>query len=115
MGPFNQNYLSEKLNLPDNAMAINKLEEKFPGIINASQIEMISDGLHIPGQTNLIWSYPALTPTDFMTNRQSSSYNFVGHLDTPMASRMEPETQSRPLVYFSLGTVVMNNLWNQQI
>jgi len=115
MGPFNQNYLSEKLNLPDNAMAINKLEEKFPGIINASQIEMISDGLHIPGQTNLIWSYPALTPTDFMTNRQANNYIFVGHLDVPeKTGKTEPRTQNRPLIYFSFGTVIMNNLWDWQ-
>ncbi|HEY4484456.1 MAG TPA: glycosyltransferase [Candidatus Paceibacterota bacterium] len=115
VGPSNTDYLKTKLGLSKNVTATDDIEKKFPGALNLSHVETISDGFHIPGQTNLIWSYPALTPIDFMTNRRSSSYNFVGHLDTPMASRMEPETQSRPLVYFSLGTVVMNNLWNQQI
>ncbi len=115
MGPFNsQDYLQSKLSMPNNVAAVRELNKRFPGILNSSQIEMISDGLHVPGQTNLIWSYPVLTPADFMANRQSSNYYFVGHLDLPGASRIKLQTQNRPIIYFSFGTVVMNNLWNQQ-
>ncbi len=115
MGPFNgKDYLGAKLGLDTNVEAIAGLEKKFPGILNTSQIEMISDGLHLPGQSNIIWSYPTLTPGDFMANRQLSNYVFVGYLDIPRASRIDVQGHDRPLVYLSFGTVIMNNLWNQQ-
>lgn len=115
MGPFNyQNYLKIKLNLPINIAAINKLRRKFPKILNGKKIEMISDGLHLPGQKNLLWSYPALTPANFMVNRQPAEYVFVGHLNKLVTNRIKPQVKKRPLVYFSFGTVVMDNLWNQQ-
>ncbi len=116
MGSFDQqNYLRAKLEVLSNGSALNGLEQKFPGVLDKKTIEMISDGLHIPGQKNIIWSYPALTPKDFMTNRQPADYVFVGHLNTATVSGGAPITLPRPLVYFSFGTVVMNNLWNQQV
>ena len=82
VGPSDTTYLKTKLELPNNVSALGEINKKFPGILDTSQIEMISDGFHIHGQTNLIWSYPSLTPTDFMINRQSGNYVFVGYLDT---------------------------------
>lgn len=116
IGPFaHQDYLNAKLGLPVNIKAVNGLRQKFHETLAPKQIEMISDGLHIPGQKNLIWSYPTLTPSNFMVNRLASEYIFVGHLDKPIASHTEIDIQKRPLVYFSFGTVVMDNLWNQQV
>ena len=115
MGPFvHQDYLKTKLDLPVNITAINELKQKFRNILNEEQIEMISDGLHIAGQKNLVWSYPVLTPNNFMVHRQPAGYVFVGYLNRLRASRVELETSKRPLIYFSFGTVVMDNLWNQQ-
>lgn len=116
IGPFtHQDYLNTKLGLQINLSAIKELQTKFSSTFNPRQIEMISDGLHIPGQKNLIWSYPVLTPHDFMTYRQPNNYIFVGYPASLNTGITEHQTTTKPLVYFSFGTVVMDNLWNQQV
>ncbi len=111
----NQQYLKEKLASAANVAAAHKLQEQFPGLLDVSDIEMISDGLHIPGQKNFIWSYPTLTPKDFMENRKPGSYIFVGHLGASVIYKAAFLGRENPLIYISFGTVVMDNLWNQQI
>ena len=111
IGPFvNQQYLHKKLSSPENQRSIKQLQEKFHISIKQPEIEMISDGLHLPGKHNIIWSYPTLTPSDFLKNRKKLPYTFVGRINT----REKHKKNKTPLVYFSLGTVVLNNLWNQQ-
>lgn len=106
MGPNdNKEYLNNKLVQKINVKYISKLERKYK--IKVSGVEMVSDGFHIPGQVNLVWSYPELTPANFMYGRKSSEYEFVGNYN-------EGHNHNKEIIYFSLGTVVMNNLWNQQ-
>ncbi len=100
-----EEYLEGKLRQQRNVKALATLREKYR--INLGGVEMVSEGLHLPGQVNLIWSFPELTPPNFMESRQEADYQFVGNYNT----RMERE---KDIVYFSLGTVVMDNLWNQQ-
>ncbi len=115
IGPFtHKDYLKIKLTHPDNVAALAALHQKFSGIVEENNIEMISDGLHIPGEKNLLWSYPALTPGDFMSHRIPAEYVFVGHLDARKIDTAHLQSHERPLVYFSFGTIVMDNLWNQQ-
>ncbi|CAF2528501.1 unnamed protein product [Rotaria sp. Silwood2] len=115
LGPFtHQEYLKRKLLLPINIKAITCLQEKFPGILDTDDFEMISDGLHITGQQNLVWSYPSLTPKDFMLNRKQTSYIFVHHLHKVLSNNNFIDIK-KPLIYFSFGTAVMGNLWNQQL
>jgi len=111
IGPFvHQEYLKKKLADPGNLAAIKTIQTKYPDILAVEKIEMISDGLHLPASKNFLWSYSALTPKDFLTGRVKHNYIFVGRLDWPPTDFFV----SKPLVYFSLGTVVMDNLWNQQ-
>ncbi|CAF3110294.1 unnamed protein product [Rotaria sp. Silwood2] len=50
IGSFtHQEYFKKKLQLPINIKAMSFLQERFPEILNAEDIEMIFDGLHIIG------------------------------------------------------------------
>jgi len=109
IGPFEQSeYLKEKLAALKNVEALASLG------LRAEDLEMVSDGLFIPGERNLLWSYPALTPANFMKNRKPGQYSFVGNLSKKCGSAGAQKNEERPLVYFSFGTVVMDNLWNQR-
>ncbi len=107
IGPFDtRDYLEQKLGSPENITALKLLG------IDPRIIEVVSDGLHIPGKRNLVWSYPSLTPGNFLQNRNNNvPYTFVGNLTKTSKTH---KVRQRPLIYFSLGTVVMDNLWNQQ-
>jgi len=115
IGPFtHRDYLNTKLQLSENIDALKKLNQKYGIAIDIKIIEMISDGLHLPGQINIIWSYPSLVPPNMLTNRHKKEYVFVGHLRGETNNFPTKKEIDRPLVYLSFGTVVMDNLWNQQ-
>jgi len=105
-----QVYLENKLALQTNQEAWEKLQRVTSSIDTLSQIEMISDGFHIPGDVNLVWSYESVVPKNFREGRVDAPYFFLGNL-----TKHSPQQQStqRPIVYLSFGTVVMDNLWNQ--
>lgn len=106
LGPNDkEEYLEGKLRQDGNVKALATLREKYR--INLGGVEMVSDGLHLPGQVNLIWSYPELTSPDFMDGRTAGTYFFMGN-NNPRIQR------NKDSIYFSLGSVVMGNLWNQQ-
>ncbi len=114
MGPFtHQKYLRKKLISPGNQEAIKSLATRFGIRIDSEDIEMISDGLHLPGEVNMVWSYPSVTPPDYQQNRSDVPYIFVG--STKEHKGYIPQEQHhRPRIYVSFGTVIMNNLWDQQ-
>lgn len=106
LGPNDKDdYLKEKIKLPENQEYLKKLEEKYK--IKIEDIEMISDGLYFPEKNNIVWSYPEIITKDFMTGRKENKFYFVGNYNTY-------RKQEKEIIYFSFGTVVMNNLWNQQ-
>lgn len=114
IGPFtHQDYCREKLENPIVSEALSVLRNRYGDIFEREKIEMISDGLHVAGDKNIVWSYPSLVPVNFMINRADKTYRFVGNLrGKRLAQRRQlPE---RPKIYLSLGTVVMGNIWNQQ-
>jgi hypothetical protein len=111
MGPFtNQKYLSNKLATKLNQKSIKLIEQTHNLSINLSKIETISDGIHIPGLKNIVWSYESIVPKNFKINRNKLPYHFVGNI----RGKHYPKKTVTQNIYFSLGTVVMNNLWNQQ-
>lgn len=113
IGPFDtQDYLSQKLHTPLNQSAIQTIETLSGSFIDQQKIEMISDGLHFPGILNLVWSYESVTPKDYQKNRKICPYVFIGGAKATHLQKKENHT--KPLIYISFGTVVMNNLWNQQ-
>lgn len=114
IGPFdNQEYRDKKFNHVLNKPALELLCSKYKLAINQNDVEMISDGFHLPGQINLVWSFEEVTPTNFRNNRTDSTYVFVGNLRGDNAEK-QSYRNVKPMVYISLGTVVMNNLWEQQ-
>lgn len=114
IGPYeNKNYCKEKYELKVNQDALRSIEKEFGISIQNNEVEMVSDGFHLPGQINLVWSFLGVTPENFMENRADLPYVFVGNLRGEKYEKRNFQN-SKPLIYFSLGTVVMNNLWNQQ-
>ncbi|CAF3075269.1 unnamed protein product [Rotaria sp. Silwood2] len=49
-----------------------------------------------------------------MLNRKESPYIFMRHLHTALSNN-NSKNSKKPFIYFSLGTAVMGNLWNQQV
>ncbi|MGV9001358.1 MAG: glycosyltransferase [Candidatus Saccharimonadaceae bacterium] len=115
VGKFeNKNYLLNKLNSADNKQALETLSNKYSITLKNDQLEMVSDGIHLPGILNVVWSYKSVTPADFMIGRHEKSYVFVGNPKELLPKLPPQQTQTRPTIYVSFGTVVMDNLWNQQ-
>jgi MGT family glycosyltransferase len=114
IGPYeNQDYVAEKLMHPTNLKAIEVLKRKYHVELDPKFIEGLSDGLFIPSEHNLVWSYYPIIRPDFKLNRQDLPYSLVGNLRAERPDENNPKND-KPLVYFSFGTVVMGNLWDRQ-
>ena len=115
IGSFtDKSYLSKKLESENNTRAIETLSTKYGISVKIDDLEMVSDGVHLPAEFNLIWSYKSVTPTDFMTGRHQKSYVFIGNSKELLPRPPSHDRHKKPMIYVSFGTVVMNNLWNQQ-
>jgi UDP:flavonoid glycosyltransferase YjiC (YdhE family) len=113
VGPFvHQSYLAENLLSRTNQRAIGLIENRHRIDVRQSDVEVISNCLHLPGQVNLLWSYPAVTPPRFRDNRSGARYEFVGYLSD--GHLRPPVGDGLPLIYLSFGTEVMDNLWADQ-
>lgn len=113
VGPFaHQSYLADNLLSRANQRAITAIEDRYPIEVRPGDVEVISNCLHLPGEVNLLWSYPAVTPPDFRDNRTAARYEFVGYLSD--GHRRLPAATGPPLIYLSFGTEIMNNLWADQ-
>ncbi len=106
-------YLDAALGTAENRAAIRAIRRRYGLTVDPSAVELVSNSLHLPGQQNLLWSYPAVTPPDFRRGRHPAPYRFAGYLSDGHAHRHRGRTD-RPLVYLSLGTEVMDNLWHLQ-
>lgn len=116
LGSFTEKeYLAGKLGSQTNKSSINLIRKRYGVEIDAGDLEMISDGIFLPGEVNIVWSYPSLVSTDFKTNRHDKHYIFVGSARTAASNTKIATRKSRPIIYLSFGTVVMNNFWNQRI
>jgi len=109
LGPSDRSYLDAKLLTPENQTAIRRIRETTGFEVAPESFEVISDGMHQPGDLDLVWSYPSVTPPAFRTGRADVTRVFVGN-PFPREGR---GTGGR-IVLLSFGTVVMDNLWNQQ-
>lgn len=112
----NKDYLVRKFNDPINQRAFGELNDRFDITFSIDDFEMVSDGLHLPAEINLVWSYTSVLPSDYRSNRHDKSYLAIGSSlelspDLPAVSK---KSSPRPTIYVSFGTVVLNNLWNQQ-
>jgi len=113
IGPFvGKEYLAKKLNDDVNQNFLKLLEETYDRVVEISEVETISDGLHVSGLKNVIWSYKSVVPSNFLENRKQSGYHFVGNIRGKNYEKMDAGDSST--IYLSFGTVVMDNLWNQQ-
>lgn len=114
MGPNPKGgYLKAKLSLRANREARDRIEKKHNVRIEEKDLEIISDGLHIPAENNLVWSYPEITPKNFMSGRKRAGYFFIGNMRAE--KEINPKRRrGRKVIYFSFGTVVMDNLWRRQ-
>ena len=113
IGPLaDHEYLARCLSTDANRDAMRAIRDRYGVTVRADDVELISNSLYLPAELNLLWSYPAVTPADFINNRHPARYRFVGYpSDGHPARRARSGT---PLVYLSLGTEVMDNLWPAQ-
>lgn len=111
IGPLTDHeYLARCLSTDANRQALAAIRERYGVTVRADDVELISNSLYLPAELNLLWSYPAVTPANFLDNRHPARYRFVGY---PSAGHPERRGRSaHPLVYVSLGTEVMDNLWH---
>jgi UDP:flavonoid glycosyltransferase YjiC (YdhE family) len=113
VGPLvDRDYLDQSLSTPANRDALAAIERRYGVSVRPEQVELISNSLHLPAQLNLLWSYPSVTPANFLDNRRPARYQFTGYLSDRHPG---PRGQSgSPLVYLSFGTEVMDNLWHAE-
>lgn len=113
MGPLtDRGYLCDSVSSTDNRDAIASIERRFGITVDRDRIELISNSLFVPGDLNLLWSYPSLTPHDFRHNRGPARYRFAGYLSDGHPRRATGG--GTPVVYLSFGTEVMVNMWAAQ-
>ncbi|MCB0420767.1 MAG: hypothetical protein KDD61_07210 [Bdellovibrionales bacterium] len=76
---------------------------------SVDRLEWIADGLHIPGDINIVWTYPSLVVDDFAAGRKLlDSYRFVGNFSNRIQG-------NRTHILISFGTVIMGNLWSKKL
>ena len=113
IGPLcNLDYLEERFLDPVNQNAILNLKKKFNILISKDDVELVSNGLMIPGQRNLVWSYKQIVPSNYMLNRKNLPYSFVGNLSKKLVGP-KARTNSTPIIYLSFSGVVMDYLWSR--
>jgi UDP:flavonoid glycosyltransferase YjiC (YdhE family) len=110
IGPLvDHDYLARSLASPANRDALAAIERRFGVVVGPDQVELISNSLFIPAELNLLWSYPSVTPANFLDNRRPARYQFAGYLSDGHPGRRR--LSGTPVVYLSFGTEVMDNLW----
>lgn len=113
IGPLvDDEYLARSLSTDANRQALAAIGRRYGVTVRPDQVELISNSLFLPAELNLLWSYPAVTPANFRDNRHPARYQFAGYPSDGHPSRRE--RSGTPLVYLSLGTEVMDNLWPDQ-
>jgi UDP:flavonoid glycosyltransferase YjiC (YdhE family) len=113
IGPLvDQEYLARSLSTDANQEALVAIERRYGVLVRPDQVELISNSLFLPAELNLLWSYPAVTPANFLDNRHPARYQFAGYPSSGHAARRG--RSGNPLVYLSFGTEVMDNLWYDQ-
>ncbi len=114
IGPFiHHKYLKRTFSSKKNIEALKQIKTNYGLTIKKEQVEVISNCFHIPGQVNLLWSYPTITPRNFRKGRIKAKYIFIGYLKPKhLVIKKAPSPNIR--LYFSLGTEVMDNLWLMQ-
>lgn len=111
LGPADdRRYIDAKLARPKNRECLRQINKTLGSSIKPSDFEPISDGFYLPGDIDLVWSYPAVTSPTHALGRANTPRVFVG---SPVPPR-EAVPTSETIVLLSFGTVVMGNLWHQQ-
>lgn len=108
----NTSYLSKMLCKEINKQSIGVLVQKYRINISPEQFETIDNCLYLPGEHNIVWSYKSLQDPHFMYGRHKSRYLFVGNISAINLKRRKKE-KNRSHIYISLGTALMNIIWNR--
>lgn len=125
IGPFNKNnkFFTTKLNNPENQELFNKIKAAYNVNLLESNIQQVSDGMLIPSDINILWSYEKIIEChDYLKFRNLTKNNFV------IVGPREPKSKlsniielynvtptlhfQKKIIYISFGTVTTQNLWN---
>lgn len=106
---YDQSYLENKLKLIQHS--IDQLNSKLGSmVIDSAEFEMVSDGLLLYGDTNLVWSFKNI-PRD-LTQRKGVKLIYANGFSESFDRDINLNRVKK--IYVSLGTVVMNNLWENE-
>ena len=97
IGPYNRNnkFFISKLHNPINQTFIREIHTKYGINLMAENIQQISDGILVPSDVNILWSYPNIVDCDdYLRYRNLKKNNFltIGPRKT-MGSESNPHTK----------------------
>jgi len=108
----NKPHLSKILDEELNIQSIEVLVKKYGINLNSEQFETIDNCLYLPSEHNIVWSYKSLQDLNFMSGRHKSKYSFVGNIQTKNVMKSKKE-DDKSHIYISLGTALMNIIWER--
>jgi len=117
IGPYNKNneFFKLKLYNNENIEYINKINVQYSVNLLENNIQQVSDGILIPSDVNIVWSFDKVIECDnYLENRNLSKNNFVvvGPRKSINQNSHIHKQNNKKIIYVSFGTVVSQNLWN---
>lgn len=118
IGPFikNNKFFLNKMNDIRNKKLFDEINKIYNVDLLSYNIQQVSDGMLIPSDVNILWSYDEIISCDeYLKGRGLKKNNFI--TIGPRKSNSKPYNNSleNKIIYISFGTVVTHNLWNHNI
>lgn len=109
IGPYNPTIFFDKLKT--NQYMLDKIKTTYGINLLDHNIQQVSDGIFIPSDVNILWSYNKVIECDnYLENRNLTKNNFI--VIGPRKMNNVKHNNAKKIIYISFGTVVMHNLWN---
>ena len=126
IGPYikGNKFFTTKLNNQENQELFNKIKTAYNVNLLESNIQQVSDGMLIPSDINILWSYNKVIEChDFLRFRNLTKNNFVvvgprkincARKETIVTLMLTDviKNELKKIIYVSFGTVTTQNLWN---
>ncbi|QKF94621.1 UDP-glycosyltransferase MGT [Fadolivirus algeromassiliense] len=115
IGPFNKKnkFFTEKINSDRNQQIFSDIEKRFNVNLLNYNIQQVSDGILIPSDVNVLWSYDTVIECDdYLKGRGLKKNNFINIGPRKPYIGSKTDFTDNKIIYVSFGTVVTNNLWN---
>jgi UDP:flavonoid glycosyltransferase YjiC (YdhE family) len=101
IGPYQRNndFFKSKLQNPDNQNLFAKINQKYGINLQLENIQQVSDGILIPSDLNILWSYPKVIGCDEYTKyRNLKDTNFL-ILGPRKETKVEPSKELQNIIH----------------